>query len=151
MRNVLFFLSVGWAIALTLYIVGGLFYITIAGIPLAKGVFTFARFYLTPYKHKIVRKSIDLSQDEPNVLTKIWRIAVGLLWLPFFGIPLFLVVLSVGIFCCLTIILIPLGVPILKSCKYILWPVGIEVMSDLDYIANKTANLVVQVSQNQQQ
>jgi len=55
----------GFMTALTAYIVGGLFFISVIGAPIGLGLFQFGKFLLAPFSYSMVsKKDLNIEQNK---------------------------------------------------------------------------------------
>ena len=113
--NIIWFIFVGLWEALAFWIVGGILFITIIGIPLARQCFKFAKLVLLPFGH--------------HAITHFNRHPVAnVFWLILVGIGMALEWIFVGVIFCITIIGIPFGKKCFKMIKLSFIPFGAEIV-----------------------
>ena len=106
-----FFNALGWVF------IGGLWIITIVGIPIGIQCFKMARLQLAPFGKEIVTKN----DSSTNLL-------LNILWIIFGGFELCIANLISAFFLCITIIGIPFAIQSLKLAKLSLMPFGKEIV-----------------------
>ena len=114
--NVLWFLLAGLALAVSWFLSGLLFCITVIGIPLGLQCFKFARLALLPFGKEIVYGGPSVCGCLANVL-----------WLLLFGWSLALLSGALGLVLCVTVVGIPFGLQCFKFSKLALMPFGASV------------------------
>lgn len=114
--NLLWFLLGGWLTALSWFLVGLLWCITIVGIPIGIQCFKFARLFLFPFG-----KEIQFTGGGGSVL-------LNVLWLLFGGLALAAEAAVIGLIYCITIVGIPFGIQYFKIAKLALMPIGSQIM-----------------------
>ena len=114
--NVLWFLLAGLALAVSWFLSGLLFCITVIGIPLGLQCFKFARLALFPFGKEIVYGGPSVCGFLANVL-----------WLLLFGWSLALLSGALGLVLCVTVVGIPFGLQCFKFSKLALMPFGASV------------------------
>lgn len=114
--NIIWFFLAGAPIAISWFLVGLLWSITIVGMPVGVQCFKLSRLSLFPFG-KDVRYGVNP-----------FSILLNILWLIFGGIPLACEAFTVGIAFCLTIIGIPFGIQCFKLAKLALMPFGTQVI-----------------------
>lgn len=112
--NILWFIITGLITAISWFILGFLWCITIIGIPFGKQCFKYARLSLWPFGRKIIA---DFNKHA--ILNALW-IVLG-------GFGLFIEYVLCGIFWCITIIGIPFGKQSFKFAKLSLMPFGAKI------------------------
>lgn len=113
--NLFWFLFGGCLTALSWFLVGLLWCITIVGIPIGIQCFKFARLFLFPFG-----KEIQFTGGSGSVL-------LNILWLLFGGLALAAEAAVLGLIYCITIVGIPFGIQYFKIAKLALMPVGSEI------------------------
>lgn len=111
--NVLWFLIAGLVLAVSWFLSGLLFCITVIGIPLGLQCFKFARLALFPFGKEIVFGGPSVCGFLANVL-----------WLLVFGWSLALLAAALGLLLCVTVVGIPFGLQCFKFSKLALMPFG---------------------------
>lgn len=114
--NLLWFLFGGWLTALSWFLVGLLWCITIVGIPIGIQCFKFARLFLFPFG-----KEVQFAGGGGSVL-------LNVLWLLFGGLALAAEAAVIGLIYCITIVGIPFGIQYFKIAKLALMPIGSQIM-----------------------
>ncbi|HOT39540.1 MAG TPA: YccF domain-containing protein [Candidatus Cloacimonas acidaminovorans] len=102
----------GFMTALTAYIVGGLFFISVIGAPIGLGLFQFGKFLLAPFSYSMVSKK-DLNIEQ-NKAWKTFGIIATIIYIPF-GLALCVLTIFQIAGLCITIIGIPVAVVLAKS------------------------------------
>ncbi|MBS3814914.1 hypothetical protein KGY63_05995 [Candidatus Bipolaricaulota bacterium] len=117
----------GFLEAISAYLLGCLFIITIIGAPIGRGLIELAKFYLLPFERKMVRSS-DVNTTSPSTAWRGLSFIAMILYLPF-GIifAIFTIIQIAGLF--ISIIGIPAGMALGKSLGTVLNPVGKECVS----------------------
>ena len=115
--NVLWFLLAGLALAVSWFLSGLLFCITVIGIPLGLQCFKFARLALFPFGKEIVYGGPSVCGFLANVL-----------WLLLFGWSLALLSGALGLVLCVTVVGIPFGLQCFKFASLAFFPFGKEVV-----------------------
>lgn len=115
--NILWFIFGGFFSALSWFIAGILWSITIVGIPYGRQCFKFASLSLAPFG-----KQILYGGGVPSLIANI-------IWVIFFGIPMAIENAIFGCCWCITIIGIPWGMQFFKIAKLALFPFGSQVLS----------------------
>lgn len=113
--NIIWFFIAGVPLALSWFLIGLLWCITIIGIPVGKQCFKFSRLSLFPFGKKVTYGANPFS------------IFLNILWWIFGGIPIACESFAAGITFCLTIIGIPFGLQCFKIAKLALMPFGTSV------------------------
>lgn len=113
--NVLWFLFGGFWQALSWFLVGILWSITIVGLPVGKQCFKLGKLALSPFG-----KTVEQTGGTGSVF-------LNILWLVFGGIPIAVESAFNGIFFCITIIGIPFGKQCFKMAGLALTPFGAKV------------------------
>ncbi|MGF2062682.1 YccF domain-containing protein [Enterococcus casseliflavus] len=115
--NVIWFVFGGLIGAISWFLAGCLWCITIIGIPIGLQCFKFATLSLAPFGKDIVYRGGGVS------------VILNILWLIFSGIPLALGHLASAVILAITIIGIPFAVQSLKMARLALMPFGAEIVS----------------------
>ena len=113
--NVIWMLCGGLLEAFLWGLAGVCFCISIVGIPFGRQCFKFAGLTLLPFGKEVQYGGGAIS------------LIANVLWLIFFGIPMALVNLCLGILLCVTLIGIPFGLQQFKLMKLSLMPFGARV------------------------
>lgn len=115
--NIIWILLGGFISAITWFLAGILFYVSIIGIPLGRQAFKMAALSLAPFGKEIV-----YGGGAPSFLANVvWMLAIGL-WQALY-------LAALGCCWCITIIGIPYGLQLFKFAKLSLAPFGAEVRS----------------------
>lgn len=114
--NIIWIICGGLVSALSWCISGILWCITIIGIPYGKQCFKFAELSLAPFGRDVVYGGGPVS------------LIANIIWIIFFGIPMCLEHIGLGITCCISIIGIPFGLQHFKIAKLSLMPFGSRVI-----------------------
>ncbi len=109
--NIIWFLLGGFISGITWIIAGMIWCLSIIGIPYGLQCFKFAELSFAPFGKEIVDRGGPIS------------FIVNILWL-FFGIPMALENLVIGILWCLTIVGIPFGMQFFKIAALAIAPFG---------------------------
>lgn len=114
--NLLWLICGGLLAALSWFLAGLLWCITIVGIPIGLQCFKFASLSLWPFGKEVYYGGGFVS------------LLANILWLLLSGIPLALEHLVLGCLCCVTIVGIPFGMQHFKLMKLALLPFGAEII-----------------------
>ena len=114
--NILWFILGGFLSALSWFVYGLLWCVTIIGIPVGVQCFKFAKLSCSPFG-----KHVRWSDDAVSLI-------VNVLWIILSGVPLAIEHLTFGLLLCVTIIGIPFGKQHFKLAKLALMPFGAEVV-----------------------
>ena len=114
--NILWIIFGGLFSAISWFILGIIWCITIIGIPYGKQCFKFAELTLMPFG-----KDIEYGGGVVSTL-------VNIIWLLLFGIPMALGNFINGLLLCCTIIGIPFGLQFFKIAKLSLMPFGAKIV-----------------------
>lgn len=128
--NVIWFVFLGWHLALAWLIAGAVFAISIVGLPLTRAAFEMAKISAFPFGKAIVHVR-DLDQKgltSRTAATGTIGFIFNVLWMLTFGWVLFLYYLVAGVLACFTILLIPFGLQAFKLAAISFWPVGRRVV-----------------------
>lgn len=112
--NVLWFVLGGWADGLLWYGLGGLFYLTYIGRPVAKQLFVIGKYAFAPFG-----KTVDTSGGFTMLGNVLWMFPLGVL--------LMLMHIIIGGFFSMTVIGIPFGNRYIKIAIMAFMPFGVEV------------------------
>ena len=123
--NFLWFVLCGWWSGTLYLLIGGLFCITIVGIPIGTAMFQFAKLMYLPFGKCIVRESFV--KGDISTLKKVFQTIINILWLPF-GLTIFILNIGLILACFISIIMIPNGIVLARSCIFLLWPIGARVI-----------------------
>lgn len=113
--NILWFIFGGWYTALSWFVVGLLWCITIVGMPYGLQCFKFAKLSACPFG-----KDVEYSGTPGSFL-------LNIIWIILTGVPMAIEHFVTGIILCCTIIGIPFGLQHLKMAKLALAPFGTSV------------------------
>ena len=114
--NILWFLCGGFLSALSWFVYGLLWCVTIVGIPVGVQCFKFAKLSCCPFGKDVVWSSGAVA------------FLVNVLWIIVSGVPLAIEHLTIGLILCVTIVGIPFGRQHLKLAKLALMPFGAEIV-----------------------
>ncbi len=114
--NILWFICGGFISALSWFVFGLLWCLTIVGIPVGVQCFKFAELSCCPFGKEVAWSSGAVS------------FIVNLIWIIVSGVPLALEHLAIGLVMCVTIVGIPFGLQHFKLAKLALMPFGAEVV-----------------------
>ncbi len=114
--NILWFIFGGFVSGLGWLFSGLLWCITIIGIPYGRQCFKFASMAFAPFG-----KNIEYGGGAPSFIANV-------IWIIFFGIPMFLHNLLFGCLWCVTIVGIPFGLQFFKLAKLSLAPFGSKIV-----------------------
>lgn len=115
--NILWFLFGGLIGGLAWTLAGGIWCITIIGIPFGLQCFKFASLAFFPFGKDVVYGGGSVS------------FLANIIWLIFFGWEMALGYLALGAVWCITIVGIPVGLQCFKMAKLSLMPFGADVIS----------------------
>lgn len=116
--NVIWVLFGGLEVALYYFFFGGVFCLTIIGIPFGLKLFEIGIYALLPFG-----RSSEIRSPQNTLVSLI----LNLLWLPF-GIVIAIIHLCLGVFFCITIIGIPFGLQHFKLMSFAFIPFGRRVV-----------------------
>ncbi|MGY3766274.1 YccF domain-containing protein [Vagococcus vulneris] len=119
--NIVWLIFGGFIGAISWFIAGLLWCVTIIGIPIGLQCFKLAGLCLWPFGKQVVYSSDSVS------------FVVNIIWLIISGLPLALGHVLSGLFLCVTIIGIPFGMQSFKLAKLALMPFGAQVIPSSDY------------------
>jgi uncharacterized membrane protein YccF (DUF307 family) len=114
--NILWLIFGGLISALSWFLAGCLWCLTIVGIPIGTQCFKFAALCLCPFGREVVYGG------------GFGSFLLNLLWLIFSGLPLAIESAVLGLFLCLTVIGIPFGIQHFKIAKLALMPFGSQIV-----------------------
>lgn len=114
--NILWFIFGGFLSGLGWLISGILWCITIVGIPYGRQCFKFASLAFAPFG-----KNVSYGGGAPSFVANV-------VWILFFGIPMFIENIVAGFLWCITIVGIPFGLQFFKIAKLALLPFGSKVI-----------------------
>lgn len=128
--NVIWFVVGGWYIALLWLIGGGIFALSIIGLPLTRATLEMAKMSAFPFGKDVVHvRELDAkSLDGKTATTGTIGFITNVIWMLTFGWVLFVLYLFAGVLCCLTLIGIPFGLQSFKLSGISFWPVGRRVV-----------------------
>lgn len=113
--NIIWFLS-GGAITGGLWLLSGLFWcFTIVGIPIGKQCFKISKLCFLPFGKEVMSYGGTAS------------FLLNILWISSTGWALAIEAISLGVFCCLTIVGIPFGKQYFKIAELAIAPFGKEI------------------------
>ncbi|MGN0144512.1 MAG: YccF domain-containing protein [Clostridium sp.] len=116
--NIIWFIFGGFFNAIGWYLIGAVWCITIAGIPIGLQCFKMGKLQLAPFGKKVV-------ESDSSGLTSF---VLNILWIIFGGFELFLANILSAVLLCITIVGIPFAVQSLKMAKLSLMPFGKEII-----------------------
>jgi uncharacterized membrane protein YccF (DUF307 family) len=111
--NIIWLLTAGLALAISLAVSGVLMFITIIGIPFGIQSFKMAVYVLWPFGTDIVQVTATAPGCIGNVL-----------WFIFGGIPAVILAFLFGVLACITIIGIPFGLQAFRMIPLLAFPFG---------------------------
>lgn len=114
--NVLWFIFGGFLSGLSWIFAGFIWCITIIGIPIGSQCFKFASLAFCPFG-----KDVEYGGGAGSLLANV-------IWIIFFGIPMFLENFVIGCLWCITIVGIPFGLQFFKIAKLSLMPFGSKIV-----------------------
>ena len=114
--NILWFICGGFISAISWFVYGLLWSITIIGLPVGAQCFKFAKLSCCPFGK-------DVIWDDGAV-----SFIVNILWIILSGVPLAIEHLMIGLIMCVTIVGIPFGLQHFKLAKLALMPFGAKVV-----------------------
>lgn len=115
--NIIWIVLGGFVNALVWLVAGGLWCVTIVGIPIGKQCFKLARLQFAPFGKEVVTTN-DSSMS----------LLLNILWLIFGGLELCIANLFSAFLLCITIVGIPFAMQSLKLAKLSLMPFGKEIV-----------------------
>ncbi len=115
-----FFMGLGW------WLLGGLAFITIAGIPWGRACFVIGQFTFFPFGKEAVSRKTLLNKDD--IGTGGFGLLGNVIWFIFAGIWLAIGHLVSALACFITIIGIPFGIQHLKLAGIALAPIGMTIV-----------------------
>jgi len=115
--NILWIIFGGLFSAISWFLSGIIWCITIIGIPYGKQCFKFASLSLAPFG-----KDVEYGGGTISLIANI-------IWIIFFGIPMAIENAIAGCLWCITIIGIPFGLQFFKIAKLSLMPFGSKIIS----------------------
>ena len=113
--NILWFVFGGFLSGLAWLVSGLLWCLTIIGIPYGMQCFKFASLSFSPFGKEVVYGGGAFST------------LANIVWIIFFGIPMAIGNLTVGLVWCLTIVGIPFGLQFFKIARLALTPFGARI------------------------
>ncbi|MDF2944798.1 MAG: putative rane protein [Herbinix sp.] len=116
--NIIWFICGGFITGLSWLVFGGLWCITIIGIPVGLQCFKFANLCFFPFG-----KRVEYGGGVGSIL-------LNIIWLLVSGIPLAIEAAAIGALLCITIIGIPFGLQQFKIAKLALMPFGANVINE---------------------
>lgn len=122
--NVLWFILVGWESALVCLAFGGLFSITIVGLPIGKALINLAKLFAFPFG-KEVRRADELRRI--SGIERALNVILNIIWFPV-GLVLTVAYAVAGILAIITVVGAPVGIVMLKLGRFLLFPVGAKVV-----------------------
>ena len=114
--NILWIVFGGLIAACAWVIIGGIFYLTIIGIPLGRQAMKMASLTLAPFGRTVV-----WGGGTPSLVANI-------IWLAFAGVPMAFGYCMVGVGLCCTIVGIPVALQAFKMAKLSLMPFGAQII-----------------------
>ena len=118
-QNLLFGFLGGWIFAGIWYLIGGLFYITFIGRPMAKCCFLIARFAAKPYG-----RVVGTTGDYSFFWNTIWMMFIGVPWI-------FLFTFIASLFA-ITLVGVPIALTYLRLAGLVAAPVGMQLEQQLE-------------------
>jgi uncharacterized membrane protein YccF (DUF307 family) len=137
--NVIWFIFGGEIMALLWLIIGGVFYITVIGIPFGRACFEFAKLSAFPFGKEIIKDTELKGASHISSARKVISTILNILWL-IIGVPMTILYFILGIMSFITIIGIPVGVIYIRMGKFIIKPFGARVVSKRQAYASSAAN-----------
>ena len=137
--NLVWFVLIGFWMALFYLFVSGIFFITIIGIPIAKSLLQFAKLSAFPFGKEIIRETELKGSDNVMGIRKVGGLIINIIWFPF-GLLLLIVHFVAGIVAFFTIIGIPVGIVYIRMGSFILRPIGAKVVTKKQAYASAVAN-----------
>ncbi len=114
--NLFWFVFGGFLSALSWFVIGLLWSITVVGLPVGAQCFKFAKLSCAPFGKGVV-------WDEGA-----FSVIVNVLWIVLSGVPLAIEHLALGLALCVTVVGIPFGLQHFKLAKLALMPFGAKVV-----------------------
>lgn len=137
--NVIWFVFVGWWSAICFFVLGGIFALTIIGIPIAKALFQFAKLNAVPFGKEVIKETELKGKRNVSAFSKTIAIILNIIWFPI-GLLFTIVFIIAGILSFVTIVGIPVGVVYVRMGKFLLFPIGTKVVSKNQARAAAVAN-----------
>jgi uncharacterized membrane protein YccF (DUF307 family) len=129
--NIIWFVIGGWYLALTWFVGGVLFALTIVGLPLFRASIEMGKMSAFPFGKDVVHIN-ELENRESDAVSKAAGtigFIVNIIWACTVGTVLFLFYILAGIGSCITIIGIPFGIQSFKLAGISFWPIGRRVVT----------------------
>lgn len=115
LANIIWFVFGGWWTGLSWIILGGLWCLTIVGVPYGIQCFKFAKLAAAPFG-----KEVEYGKGTGSLL-------LNIIWILLTGVPMAIEHALTGLLLCCTIIGIPFGLQHLKMAKLAFMPFGARV------------------------
>lgn len=121
--NILWYLPFfGFITAFIMLIIGTILTVLVVTAPIGLGLIEYGKFLFFPFSYELIKKSdTDIEQ---NKYWKLYGNILKVLYVPFIGLPLFVLGLIQVVGLAITIIGIPPAIVIAKSLRTTLQPVG---------------------------
>lgn len=118
----------GFIVSFIMFIIGGLFTITVIGAPIGLGLMQLSKFLLTPFSSSMV-DSNELKKDaDKNKLWQSFGLIIRIIWLPIgLALAIVTIVQIAGLF--VTLIGIPVAIVLAKSLSTYFNPVNKKCVS----------------------
>ena len=137
--NILWLIIVGWESALSWFIVGIIYCITIIGIPCGMQAFKIGMLALWPFGKEI---------KEGSNSSSCCALCGNLIWFFFGGLEIAIAEFFMGLLCCMTIIGIPFGLQLFKIGRLALWPYGAKIVEEGSELDQKLITNNITVTNN---
>ena len=137
--NLIWFVLGGEVLALFWLIIGGVFYLTIIGIPFGRACLEFAKLSAFPFGKEIIRDTELLGRENVAIASRVGHLILNIIWL-IIGIPMTIAYFVAGILSLITIIGIPVGIVYVRMGKFLISPFGARVVSKKQAYASEVAN-----------
>lgn len=111
----------GFLSAFLSFLIGTILTITVVAAPIGIGLIQYSKFLLLPFSYEMIKKSdTDLEQ---NTIWKTYGTILKIIYVPFIGLPLFILTCLQIIALVITILGIPVAIVVAKSLPTLLQPV----------------------------
>jgi uncharacterized membrane protein YccF (DUF307 family) len=137
--NLIWFVLGGEVLGLFWLIIGGVFYLTIVGIPFGRACLEFAKLSAFPFGKEIIRDTELLGKENVAIASKVLHLILNIIWL-IIGIPMTIAYFAAGILSFITIIGIPVGIVYVRMGKFLISPFGARVVSKKQAYASAVVN-----------
>lgn len=145
--NIVWFILIGWWNSLAFLLLGGIFAITIIGIPIAQALFQFAILNAFPFGKEIIRETELEGPDNVSSVKKCFQFILNAVWFPF-GLVFSIIFLVAGLLAFISIVGIPVGVVCVKMGQFLLFPIGAKVVTQKQAYASAATNEIEKRNRN---